>query len=151
MYYDPVLAPFIYRVLSRCGPYITDIDLSQTEPSSHLSHQLGNATLITISKLCKNLRSINIRDFTFTSSGLKALANNCNNIRNLSIEHEQNMTTYDDELSLLFSKNRELRHLEINCNMIQGQCLLHLPLKSLQEMVLMQAHNGMITPLTKAS
>lgn len=140
-----IRATQVYKVLHKYGTHITNVDLSD-------GYEIRNATLISVAKLCPNIQTINIKGLKHSSSGIKALADNCINIKKLvmSIADKQDFNinskyqnhsaandTYTEELSLLFSKNHKLQYLDLNCNYENvKECLLRLPLKSVKELIL---------------
>ncbi|XP_008217853.1 uncharacterized protein LOC100679040 [Nasonia vitripennis] len=143
---EQIKAHHVYKVLHKYGTYISNIDLSNNE------NTIGNATLISIAKLCPNVQTVNIKGLKHSSSGIKALADNCINIKKLiiSLSDGQNFTnkgkysntptandTYIKEISRLFSKNRELQYLDLNCDRLNViEFLLCLPVKSVKKLIL---------------
>ncbi|XP_058794483.1 F-box/LRR-repeat protein 7-like [Phymastichus coffea] len=125
----------IYKILKKCHPYLTSIDLSK------FSSQLGSSILIELSKMCPKIKSINLRNLGFSHSEIKALALRCLNLKSIIIGYTSNIEKFDNQLSQLFSSNQNLQQIDINCFIIDGYCLKHLPRKSIQKITLRNCYS----------
>ena len=84
---------------------------------------------------CKKLRSLHA--FALPSSAaFRILAFRCHNITSIEISLEDREKKCDDDFSQLFAFNKKLKHIDICHGVITGTCLLYLPRKSIESIVL---------------
>ncbi|EZA47801.1 Putative RNA-binding protein EEED8.10, partial [Ooceraea biroi] len=116
------------KLLLKCGRFLTRINLSDS------IHCLSQSTLTIIAKFCPNLTSIDVTALTVCSSGIEALAHNCNNITRFSL----GPSTYccDNELKNFFSRNKGLEYLAISRNSLLGKSLSGLPAETVHTVIL---------------
>ncbi|XP_076626182.1 putative RNA-binding protein EEED8.10 [Colletes latitarsis] len=112
------------KVLLRCGRFLNEIDLSLAPYSLHES------TVTIVGKFCPNLQRINFTSLTVSAAGINSLTNNCHNITKLSLGPTKYIC--DKDLQKLFKVNKKLRYLNIIASKICGWCLLHLPLETIE-------------------
>ncbi|CAD1474536.1 unnamed protein product, partial [Heterotrigona itama] len=132
----------IRKVLLRCGSYLNEIHLSLVP--SHLRQ----STVTIVAKFCPNLQIIDITGLTISASGIDSLINNCHGITKFSL----GPTTYvcDIDLQKLFKVNPKLRYFKFSSTKICGRCLLHLPLETIEEIVLESCTYLQEQPLSQA-
>lgn len=116
------------KVLLRCGRFLNEINLS------HTSHSLNQSTLTVISKLCPNLQTIDVTALVISASGICSLTSNCHNIVNFSIGRSTRIC--DTDLKQLFAGNPKLQYLKVVANTMSGECLSHLPVNAIEEVIL---------------
>ncbi|XP_076242820.1 putative RNA-binding protein EEED8.10 [Calliopsis andreniformis] len=116
------------KILSRCGKFLNEIDLSQ------IRCPLSESTLTIVAKLCPNLQRIDVTALAVTAGGINSLTNNCHDITKFGL----GVTTHscDRDLQKLFEVNQKLRYFKVVAGKISGACLLHLPLETMEELVL---------------
>lgn len=116
------------KVLLRCGRFLNEINLSQVRCP------LLQSTLTIVGKLCPNLQKVDVTALTVSAAGITSLMNNCHDITKFSL----GPTTHscDRDLQQLFKVNRKLRYFKVVTGKICGLCLLHLPLETMEEIVL---------------
>ena len=116
------------KVLLRCGSYLNEIDLSL------VPCHLGQSTVTIVSKLCPNLQIIDTTNLTVSASGLHSLISNCHDITKFSLG--RTIYVCDIDLQKLFKVNPKLRCFKACDTVMSGRCLLHLPLETIEEIVL---------------
>lgn len=118
----------VRKVLLRCGSYLNEINLSI------VPYPLRQSTATIVAKLCPNLQRIDITGVVVSASGINSLIDNCHDITKFSL----GSTTYvcDIDLQRLFKVNPKLRYFKAYSSKISGRCLLYLPLKTMEEIVL---------------
>ncbi|XP_053988017.1 uncharacterized protein LOC128890357 [Hylaeus anthracinus] len=125
----PIITTNILRkILLRCGRFLHEIDLNQVAGS------LDQSTVTIVAKLCPNLQRINLNGLGVSAAGINSLTNNCHNITKFSLGYTSSIC--DRDLQKLFQVNPKLRYFEVHYSNICGKCLLHLPLKAIEEIVL---------------
>ncbi|KZC11051.1 PREDICTED: uncharacterized protein LOC107189129 [Dufourea novaeangliae] len=134
--------PILRKILLRCGRFLNEINLSQVES------RLSPSTLTIVGKLCPNLQRIDVTALTVSLAGINSLMKNCRNITKLSL----GPTTYicDRDLQKLFKLNPKLRYFKVVTGKICGKCLLHLPLETMEEIVLERCSYLQIQCLSQA-
>lgn len=135
----------VYKIFKKCCPFLTHIDLSR------FSSQLGNSLLIELSDMCSLIEHINLDNFSFKHSGIRALAANCLNLKSIILGYTDSKYKFDKQLSSLFSRNQKLQKVDIDCFIIEGECLNHLPKTSMQELTLRNANYVLRNGLYKVS
>ncbi|XP_043515896.1 F-box/LRR-repeat protein fbxl-1-like [Frieseomelitta varia] len=115
------------NILFRCGSYLNEVDLS------FVPYYLHQDTVMVIGDLCRNLKILNITGVCVSQAGIRSF-NSCRNITKLSVGY----VTYpcDIDLKVLFQMNPNLRYFEAYLTSITGRCLLHLPMDTIEEIVL---------------
>ncbi|XP_043527430.1 F-box protein SKIP2-like isoform X2 [Frieseomelitta varia] len=118
----------IRKVLLRCGSYLNEINLSL------VPCHLRQSTVTVVAKLCPNLQIIDITGLTVSTSGINSLITNCHYITKFSL----GPTSYvcDADLQKLFYVNPKLRYFRFSGTKMSGRCLFHLPLETMEEIVL---------------
>nr|XP_033331794.1 F-box protein SKIP2-like isoform X1 [Megalopta genalis]XP_033331795.1 F-box protein SKIP2-like isoform X1 [Megalopta genalis]XP_033331796.1 F-box protein SKIP2-like isoform X1 [Megalopta genalis] len=141
LYHMVTSTTILRKILLRCGRYLTEINLSETK------YLLRPSTLTIVAKLCPNLKNIDLTALTVCSAGIISLTNSCHNITKLSLRPATyNYLTnnvdrapnynYDRDLQKLFEVNKTLRYVKIVSGQISGNCLLYLPVETIEEIVL---------------
>jgi hypothetical protein len=125
--------PTLRKVLLHCGQFLSHIDLSI------FTKTLSQSTLTIIGKLCPNLQQITVTKLNVSPAGIKALTDNCHNIRKFSLGFC--VAPCDDDLSEFFLKNKKLQYLKLVENSISGRCLLNLPIESIDTIILEDCDN----------
>ncbi|XP_076229023.1 putative RNA-binding protein EEED8.10 [Nomia melanderi] len=121
------------KILRRCGKFLNEINLSDRKC------ELNRSTVNIIAKLCPNLQRIDINPLGISRGGISSLAYHCRNITHINLGPINNIR--DKDLEVLFDMNPKLRRLNIyRCDM-SGTCLLHLPLETMEEIILQRCSN----------
>ncbi|XP_015175842.1 PREDICTED: F-box protein SKIP2-like isoform X2 [Polistes dominula] len=137
--YKKINTSDLRQVLLRCGRFLTQIDFPHKYPS------LTRSTLLIIAKLCPNLEIVDFSGIELSSSGLELLADNCTNIKKLSLAfYPCSSSLIDKDLSLLFRMCKRLTSVSLREMRISGKCLGFLSSDTLEELVLTACNN--ITP-----
>ncbi|KAK9298503.1 hypothetical protein QLX08_008183 [Tetragonisca angustula] len=132
----------IRKVLLRCGSYLNEINLSL------VPCHLRQSTVTVVAKLCPNLQIIDITGLTVSTSGINSLIANCHYITKFSL----GPTSYvcDADLQKLFYVNPKLRYFKFSGTKMGGRCLFHLPLETMEEIVLESCTYLQEYPLSQA-
>ncbi|XP_033208590.1 uncharacterized protein LOC117167626 isoform X2 [Belonocnema kinseyi] len=117
------------RVLRRCGRYIKRIKLNSD------NNEYNEQSLFMLPIYCQKLRSLHAFSLP-SSSALRILAFRCQNITSIELSLENRDKEADEDFSQLFALNKKLKHIDICHGVISGACLLHLPPKSIESIVL---------------
>ncbi|XP_076277320.1 putative RNA-binding protein EEED8.10 [Lasioglossum baleicum] len=127
LYYLVTNTTILRKILLRCGRFLNEINLSQTK-------YLVPSTSTVVAKLCPNLQKIDVTALTITSTGINSLTNHCHDITKLSLKPAP--YNCDRDLQNLFEVNLKLRYVKIVSGQISGNCLLYLPVETMEEIVL---------------
>ncbi|XP_033208591.1 uncharacterized protein LOC117167626 isoform X3 [Belonocnema kinseyi] len=117
------------KVLRRCGRYIKRIKLNSD------NNEYNEQSLFMLPIYCQKLRSLHAFSLP-SSSALRILAFRCQNITSIELSLENRDKEADEDFSQLFALNKKLKHIDICHGVISGACLLHLPPKSIESIVL---------------
>ncbi|KAG7204795.1 hypothetical protein KM043_005202 [Ampulex compressa] len=104
-------------VLLSCGKLLTTIDLSA------LTIDFSPHTLTIIGKLCSKLQIIEATTFRSSASGIRSLAENCRDIRKLSLKISN--SACDSALKNLFQVNQKLECLNLEGDVYMRGPVLH--------------------------
>ncbi|KAL7286252.1 hypothetical protein TKK_0019430 [Trichogramma kaykai] len=127
----------IVWLLSHCGRYVSELDLSFG------SNVHSTAILINIFKLCPNVRVLNLRHYKYNNpSSIKSLADNCQRIQHLILDDSLFYNCYQDQMCRIFSKN-EIKILELSGDM-SDKVRRRIRCRYLRELVVSRAQNPML-------
>ncbi|CAK9806883.1 Putative RNA-binding protein EEED8.10 [Anthophora quadrimaculata] len=116
------------KVLLRCGPFLNEINLAE------IPYPLNRSAVTIIGKLCPNLQRIDITGIPVSAFVINSLMKNCHDITKFSLGVTFDIC--DKDLQQLFKVNPKLRYFKAYYGIISGMCLFHLPLETMEEIVL---------------
>ncbi|KAI4504365.1 hypothetical protein M0802_000836, partial [Mischocyttarus mexicanus] len=124
------------EVLLRCGRFLNQIDFPHKYPA------LTRSTLLIIAKLCPNLEIVDFSGIEVSSTGLELLAENCTNIKKLSLAFYScsSPNMIDRYLTLLFRMCKRLTYVSLREVRISGKCLNFLSSDTIEELVLISCN-----------
>ena len=112
-------------ILNKCGRYLCTIEIN-----CPFYQKFDRSPLISIGKLCPNIKNINVNSIKVSKVGIKTISENCHSIQKFVLNHgflrTSNKKVLDVELENLFYNNRNLSSIAVSNCIISGKCFLKL-------------------------
>ena len=130
--YPEINEYILEEILKRCGKYLTSIDYSSLDNNCHLA---------LVAKYCPSIQSIT--GSNASKDGLEKLSQNIQSLSEFTINNDLDKDC-EDTIARLFSRNKNLRILNLRSEDMKGYCLFELPLEEMTAINITLSRNNCI-------